>query len=358
METKVLDALFFDSLALLEDMIRIPSFSREEAQVADLVAERMSMWGMHPKRSANNLWAFNRNYDVTKPTILLNSHIDTVKPSNGWLTDPFEPVTTHGRLTGLGANDAGASVVSLLAVFRYFNSRSDLPFNLIVAPTAEEEITGEGNVGSILPEFGPVWLAIVGEPTGMQLAVAERGLLVLDCTVRGKSGHVAREEGINAIYEALPAIEWFRTFSDPLTSPLLGKVKMSVSQIEAGQAHNVVPDTCRFVVDIRTTELYSQQEIVDMVCRNIRCEVAPRSLKRKASGISQEHPIVKRAHGIGLQLFGSATTSDQVVMPFDSVKIGPGDSARSHTANEYVLHSEIRAGIETYIQLLEELLRD
>jgi acetylornithine deacetylase len=289
------------------------------------------------------------------PVILLNSHIDTVKPSGGYTRDPFSPDVENGILYGLGSNDAGGPLVTLLAVFMHFNSMENSPFNLIYAATAEEEISGLNGLVCILEELGTVDLAIVGEPTKMQMAIAEKGLLVLDCTAHGKSGHAAREEGENAIYKAIADIEKIKNYTFEKTSSILGSVKMSVTLINAGTQHNVVPDECSFVVDVRTNEHYSNRQACDIIAELIDSDVKPRSFRLNSSAIPVDHPIVQRGISLGLNYYGSPTTSDQAVIPYPSLKIGPGDSARSHTPNEYILISELEEGLRIYIELLSNL---
>jgi acetylornithine deacetylase len=293
-------------------------------------------------------------FDSTRPTVLLNSHIDTVKPVDGWVRDPFSPMIENGKLFGLGSNDAGASVVSLLQTFFYL-TRKQQSYNLIFSASAEEEVSGQKGLESLLMELPKIDFAIVGEPTNMQLAVAEKGLMVLDCTSTGKAGHAARNEGDNAIYKALKDIEWFRTYKFQKQTHLLGPVKMTVTQINAGTQHNVVPDKCNFVVDVRSNEMYSNEEILEEISRNVTCKVQARSTRLSSTASPLEHPIVKRGEEMNLAVYGSPTLSDQALMPFPSLKIGPGDSARSHSADEYILTTEIGEGIETYIQLLDGL---
>jgi len=336
-------------------MIEIPSLSREEKEVADYLENRFKEWGLNPMRNGNNLWMRNACWTEEKPVLLLNSHIDTVRPAKGWTYDPFRATEEEERITGLGSNDAGASVVSLLGTFRHFYNNPQLPYNLIYCASAEEEISGDNGVASILDLFGKIDLAIVGEPTRMQMAIAEKGLLVLDCEAKGKAGHAARNEGVNAIYKAIKDIRILEDFRFPLESEVLGQVKMTVTQIEAGQQHNVVPDFCRFVVDVRTNEYYSNEDAYHIISDLIESEVHPRSFRLNSSGINNDHPLVLRGLQMGLQVYGSPTTSDQAVIPHPSIKMGPGDSARSHTANEYILSSEITEGINAYIRLLEEL---
>ena len=343
-----------ESIELLQKMIATPSVSRDEARVADVIQQFMTEKGLLVNRKGNNLWLTSYNCAEDRPTILLNSHIDTVKPAAGYTRDPYTPTIEDGVLYGLGSNDAGAPMVSLLAAFRYLTQKEQ-PYRLIYACTAEEEVSGKNGVESILPELGHIDLGIVGEPTSMQPAVAEKGLMVLDCTAHGKSGHAARNEGINAIYEALPNIEWFRTHQFDRISQFLGPVKMSVTQINAGTQHNVVPDECHFVVDVRVNELYSNVELLEMIKSHTSCDVKERSTRLNSSSIDANHPIVERCISLGLKPFGSPTMSDQALMPFTTIKIGPGESARSHTADEFIKIAEIEHGIETYIKLLDGL---
>jgi len=344
-----------EAIELLKQMISIESFSRNELQVADFLQKWLKNKGLDVNRKGNNIWVWACEKDNSKPTILLNSHIDTVKPGSGWNSDPLVATVLNDQLTGLGSNDAGASVVSLIQAFLFLKETSQ-SYNLVLAITAEEEISGMNGVGSLFEELGTIDLAIVGEPTQMNMAIAERGLLVLDCHVAGKTGHAARNEGVNAIYEALPIINWFKTYSFDKISDRLGPVKMTVTQIESGSQHNVVPDNCHFVVDIRINEYYSNHEIFEAISQMINCKIEPRSFRLNSSRIEIDHPIVLRGLEIGLTPYGSPTTSDQAIMNFTTIKIGPGDSARSHTANEYISFSEIELGINTYTKLLNGLV--
>ena len=285
------DQIASESVELLKSMIETPSFSREEKDVADYLEEKFSDWGLKPSRIGNNLWMRNKEWSDEKPVILLNSHIDTVRPAGGWNYDPFKAIIEEQRITGLGSNDAGASVVSLLATFRYFFDAENLPYNLLFCASAEEEISGENGIASILDRLGRIDLAIVGEPTQMNIAIAEKGLLVLDCEAKGRSGHAARNEGENAIYKAIKDIQILQSYHFPLESAVLGPVKMTVTQIEAGKQHNVVPDSCRFVVDVRTNEFYSNQEAYQIISELIQSEVHPRSFRLNSSGISADHPL-------------------------------------------------------------------
>ncbi len=342
-------------IELLKKLIATPSFSKEEEKAAEVIREFLKNEQVSFKTKQNNTWAFNKYYGEGKPAILLNSHIDTVKPAKGYTVDPFTPLEDGDKLTGLGSNDAGGPLVALLAVFIHFYHRKDLPYNLVFAATAEEEISGPNGLALVLPEIAPVDFAVVGEPTKMELAIAEKGLLVLDCYAHGKSGHAARNEGENALYKALDDIQKLRTYQFEKGSKVLGEVKITVTQIEAGTQHNVIPDTCHFVADVRTNEHYNNKEAFKIIDNLLESKVQPRSLRLNSSCISENHPFTKKAQEKGIRLYGSPTTSDQAIISFPSVKIGPGDSARSHTADEYIFKSEIFKGIELYIELLEEL---
>ena len=350
------EQLYENAVALLRQMIQTPSFSKEEAGTAGLLAEFLQERGVEVHRKKNNVWAFNRHYNPAKPTILLNSHHDTVKPNGAYTRDPFAATVEGDRLYGLGSNDAGASGVSLLAAFLHFYDRKDLKYNLCVAITAEEENSGHDGLECVIPELGPLEFAIVGEPTLMQLAIAERGLMVIDCTAHGKAGHAAREEGDNAIYKAMQDIEWFRTYRFPKVSDLFGAVKMSVTIISAGTQHNVVPAECRFTVDIRVTDRYTNEEVLEIIKEHVSCEVKARSTRLRPSSIRPDHPIVQAGLALGRTTYGSPTTSDQALLDIPSLQLGVGDSARSHSADEFVHLSEIREGIELYIKMLSAIL--
>ena len=341
-----------EATILLKNIIAIPSFSKEERKVADLLERYIELQGYAVSRKDNNIWLMSPGFDPARPTLLLYSHIDTVKPVAGWTHDPFLPVVENGKLFGLGSNDAGASVVTLLQVF-FILSQKKQNYNLIYAAVAEEEISGEKGVSSLLQELPHIDFAVVGEPTGMHLAVAEKGLMVLDCVAYGKSGHAARNEGDNAIYKALEDIIWFKEFIFPEQTAFLGPVKMTVTQINAGTQHNVVPDLCSFVVDVRSNEMYNNQELLEIIMQKVNCTVTARSTRLSSTATPLDHPIVGQGKVLGRKLFGSPTLSDQALLPFPSVKIGPGDSSRSHTANEYVLLKEIEEAIEVYVEILD-----
>jgi len=346
-----------EAISLLRQLIAIPSFSKEEDKTADLIAGYLHSKNIPAERLQNNIWAKNRHFEARKPTLLLNSHHDTVKPNKAYTLDPFSPIEKDGKLFGLGSNDAGGPLVSLIATFIYFYDRQGLAYNIVLAVTAEEEISGHNGIELLVPELGRIDWGIVGEPTQMQLAVAEKGLLVLDCITHGKAGHAAREEGENAIYKAIPDMEWFRTYRFPKVSELLGPVKMSVTVIDTdNKAHNVVPSQCHFVVDVRVNELYTFEEILAIIRKEVSCEVTPRSLRMRSSSIPLDHPVVQSGIRAGRKCYGSPTTSDKALMPFPTLKTGPGDSARSHTADEYIYLKEIQEGIESYIQLIDPIL--
>lgn len=346
-----------DAINLLKELISTPSLSKEEDQTAELISRFLADRNIEFSRVGNNVFAFNAAFDKDKPTILLNSHHDTVKPNPQYIKDPFSPVVEEGKLFGLGSNDAGGCLVSLLAVFVHFYSAKNLRYNIGIAATAEEEISGIGGIEMTIPHLPKIDFAIVGEPTQMQMAVAERGLMVLDCVSHGKAGHAARNEGENSIYKALKDIDWFRTYQLDKVSELLGPSKMSVTVIETeNKAHNVVPATCRFVVDTRINELYTFEEVIGIIKANITSEVKPRSTRLRSTSIALDHPIVKAGLSLGRTYYGSPTTSDKALMPFPALKMGPGDSARSHTADEYIYLSEINEGIQLYIQLLTQIL--
>lgn len=346
---------FYDAIDILKEMIKIPSFSREEKNVADFLHRKWQLDGHKVHRKNNNLWLVSPDFDPQKPTILMNSHIDTVKPVVGWMREPFLPEGDEDALFGLGSNDAGASVVSLYTAFILLNKKRQT-YNLIFLASAEEEVSGKNGVESVLPELPSISFGIVGEPTDMQPAIAEKGLMVLDCIGHGKAGHAARTEGINAISLAIDDIKWFHHYLFPEQSELLGPVKMTVTTIQAGTQHNVIPDTCNFTVDIRTNEFYSNETLFAEIKKQVKSEVSARSFRLNSSRIDADHPFVQRAVMLGKKPFGSPTLSDQALMPFPTVKIGPGLSARSHTADEYIRLSEIREGIELYVKLLDGLL--
>lgn len=352
----MIEKLAEDSVGLLKKLIATPSFSREESQTAQIIELFLKQRGVRTYSKLNNIWAYNKHYDSSKPTILLNSHHDTVKPNSGYTRNPFSPDVEDGKLYGLGSNDAGGCLVSLIATFLYFYKKENLKYNFCLATTAEEEISGNNGLELVIPELGTLEFALVGEPTLMNLAIAERGLMVLDCTAHGKAGHAAREEGENAIYKALKDIEWFRTFPFTKISEVFGPLKMTVTIIHAGSQHNVVPAKCEFTVDVRVTDAYRNEEVLEIIRQHVECDVKPRSIRLKPSSIEKSHPIVLAGIALGRTTYGSPTTSDQALLDIPSLKIGPGESGRSHMADEFVYVEEIREGIEIYVKLLEEVV--
>ncbi len=353
------DIYFQEAIDLLKKMIAIPSFSKEENHTADLIQGFLEEKQIKTLRKKNNIWAFNKYFDEKLPTILLNSHHDTVKPNASWTYNPFEATTLGDQLFGLGSNDAGASLVSLIATFCFFYSHKNLRYNLLLIASAEEEISGKNGIDLLIQEndLPDIDFAIVGEPTEMNLAIAEKGLMVLDCTARGIAGHAAREEGENAIFKAIKDIEWFNTYQFPKLSETLGSMKMSVTIINAGKQHNVIPDECVFTVDCRITDQYTLEETLHIIQQNVRSEVVPRSMRLQSSAISEQHPIVLAGIRQGKTTYGSPTLSDQALLNFPSLKMGPGKSARSHTADEFILLSEIKDGIHQYIEMLKFVIK-
>ncbi len=345
------------AVQLLQSLIRIPSFSRQEGETARLLENFLQERGIKTNRHLNNVWAVNQYFTPGLPTLLLNSHHDTVKPNKAYTREPFDGVIEEGKLFGLGSNDAGGALVALLFTFLHFYAQPNLPYNLVFAATAEEEISGAQGIEALLPLLPPIDCGIVGEPTLLNLAIAERGLLVLDVTVQGIAGHAAREEGENALYKALPDIEWFRNYRFEKQSDLLGPVKMSVTVIETeNKAHNVVPPVCHFVVDVRVNECYTFEEVLAVIEKHVQGKVQPRSLRMRSSSIPLDHPLVKAGLALQRTPYGSPTTSDKALMPFPTLKMGPGDSARSHSADEFIYVHELEEGIRLYKELLNLVL--
>ena len=349
--------LIDEAVLLLKELIATPSFSKEEDGTAGIISRYLAEKGIATSRVGNNVFAQNLYYDAGKPTLLLNSHHDTVKPNAQYTRDPFLPLIEDGKLYGLGSNDAGGCLVSLIATFVHFYGKRDLKYNLLLAATAEEEISGPNGIEYVLSFLPKIDCAVVGEPTLLQLAVAERGLLVLDCIAKGRAGHAARAEGENALYKAVQDIEWLRTWTFEKVSPLIGPVKMSVTAIEtANKTHNIVPAECTFVVDVRVNELYTFEEILKTIQLNLQSTVTCRSMRLRATGIALEHPLVQAGMSLGKKPYGSPTTSDKALMPFPALKVGPGDSARSHTADEFIYMAEIKDGLQFYIELLNKIV--
>jgi acetylornithine deacetylase len=349
--------LYDDAVTLLKELISIPSFSREEHGTAGAISRFLALRSIEHSWVANNIYALNKHFDPSKPTLLLNSHHDTVKPNKGYTLDPFSPIEKDGRLYGLGSNDAGGALVSLIAAFLHFHDRPNMTYNVVVAATAEEEISGPNGIEYTLNYIPKPDCAIVGEPTLLNLAIAERGLMVLDAVAKGRSGHAARNEGESALNKAVADINWINTYAFPKQSDLLGPVKMSVTVIETdNKAHNVVPDSCRFVIDVRVNEQYSFEQVLETIGQHVQSEIKPRSTRMRSSLIPQDHPLVMAGTKLGRTVYGSPTTSDKALMPCPALKLGPGDSARSHTADEYIHLHEIRDGIELYINMIEQLV--
>lgn len=341
-----------DAVELLKKLIATPSVSRDESKAADIMAGTVSEYGYEYCREGNNIWIKSSGFDSSKPTLLLNAHIDTVKPVSSWTRDPFVPEICDGRLYGLGSNDCGGGLVALLQTFRYITSHKQ-NYNTIWLASAEEEVSGENGIRRVLPILPEITAAMVGEPTGMQPAIAEKGLMVIDATAKGKSGHAARGEGINAIYEALDDIEWLRKYKFEKVSQLLGPTVMNVTIINAGTQHNVIPDECKFTIDIRTNEYYKNEEVFNFLSSKMKSGLKARSFRLSSSHISPDSPLIKRCMTMGMKPFGSPTLSDQALMPFPSFKLGPGESSRSHSADEYICINEIDKAIRTYIDLLD-----
>ena len=341
-----------NAVEMLEELIAIPSTSRDEKMAADFLETKLKEQGLAPKRKGNNIWCVSPDFSQNRPTYLLNAHIDTVKPTTGWKRGPFKATIEGDRLYGLGSNDCGGGLVSLLETYKLLTIKGNDEYNLVYLASCEEEVSGKGGIESVINDLPPISVAIVGEPTGMQPAIAERGLMVVDVTAKGQSGHAARNEGVNAIYEALPDILWFKSHQFSKVSPLLGAVKMTVTMINSGTQHNVIPNECRFTVDIRSNEFYSNKDILETIRKNINGEAKERSTRLNSSQISTDNILIKKILKMGKTPYGSPTLSDQALMPWPSFKLGPGESARSHTADEFICISEIRNAIRDYIELL------
>ena len=341
-----------DAVELLQHLISTPSISRNEKAAADIMQQQMESYGLAPRREANNLWVLSPDWDAAKPTLLLNAHIDTVKPAASYTRDPFAPTLEDGCLYGLGSNDCGGGLTTLLQAFRWLTLRPQ-PYNLIYLASAEEEVSGKDGISRVLPLLPKIDVAIVGEPTGMQPAIAVKGLMVLDVIAHGKSGHAARNEGVNAIYEALDDMKWIRDYKFQKVSPFLGPTKMTLTVINAGTQHNVIPDTCTMLVDIRTNEYYTNEEVYEFVKEHLKSEVHAHSFRLHSSHIAPEHPLIKKCVSMGMTPYGSPTLSDQALMSFPSFKLGPGESARSHSADEFIRIDEMRHAFETYQELLD-----
>jgi acetylornithine deacetylase len=350
--------LLYDSaVLLLKQLIATPSFSKEEQDTANIISTFFEQQGVQYERVGNNIYAKNKHYNISKPTVLLNSHHDTVFPNKGYTLNPFTPLEKEGKLFGLGSNDAGGCLVSLIATFIHFYKQENTAYNIVFAASAEEEISGVNGIELLLPKLGKIDFGIVGEPTQLEMAVAERGLMVIDCIAQGRAGHAAREEGENALYKAMEDINWIRNFKFEKVSALLGECRLSVTVIETdNKQHNVVPGQCKFVMDARINELYNFDEVQEIFKLHLKSSFQPRSTRMKSTSIALDHPLVKAGIQLGKGYYGSPTTSDKALMPFPTLKMGPGDSARSHTADEFIYLREIEEGINCYIQLIEQIL--
>lgn len=350
--------LLYDSaVLLLKQLIATPSFSKEEQDTANIISTFFEQQGVQYERVGNNIYAKNKHYNISKPTVLLNSHHDTVFPNKGYTLNPFTPLEKEGKLFGLGSNDAGGCLVSLIATFIHFYNQENTAYNIVFAASAEEEISGVNGIELLLPRLGKIDFGIVGEPTQLEMAVAERGLMVIDCIAQGRAGHAAREEGENALYKAIEDINWIRNFKFEKISALLGECRLSVTVIETdNKQHNVVPGQCKFVMDARINELYNFDEVQEIFKLHLKSSFQPRSTRMKSTSIALDHPLVKAGIQLGKGYYGSPTTSDKALMPFPTLKMGPGDSARSHTADEFIYLREIEEGINCYIQLIEQIL--
>ncbi len=346
-----------EAIRLLKLLIATPSFSKEENETAEILGAFFDEHGIPYSRVGNNIYAKNKSYDVNKESILLNSHHDTVKPNKGYTMDPFTPIEKDGKIFGLGSNDAGGCLVSLIATFLHYYHQDNLKYNVVFAASAEEEISGVNGIELVLPYLGNINFGIVGEPTKLEMAVAERGLMVIDCTAQGRAGHAARNEGENALYKALDDINWIRNYHFEKVSDLLGESRLTVTVIDTeNKQHNVVPSQCKFVIDVRVNELYTFEEILEALKQNLKSQFKPRTTRMKSTSIALDHPLVKAGIALGKGYYGSPTTSDKALMPFATLKMGPGDSARSHTADEYIYVAELEDGIQTYVKLLDQLV--
>jgi acetylornithine deacetylase len=349
--------LYSEAVGLLKQLIATPSFSKEENDTAEIICAFFKKHDVPFARVGNNIYAKNKYYDVNKPSVLLNSHHDTVLPNKGYTMDPFTPVEKDGKLFGLGSNDAGGCLVSLMATFLHFHNQPDTTHNVVFAASAEEEISGVNGIELVLPFLGNIDFGIVGEPTKLEMAVAERGLMVIDCLSIGRAGHAARNEGENALYKAVDDINWIRNYKFDKVSSLLGESRLTVTVIDTdNKQHNVVPAQCKFVIDVRVNELYTFEEILDALKTNLKSQFKPRTTRMKSTSIPLDHPLVLAGIQLGKGYYGSPTTSDKALMPFPTLKMGPGDSARSHTADEFIYLEEIQNGINTYIKLIEQIL--
>ncbi len=354
---KTIEILTQEAIALLKSLIETPSLSSEEEKTAILIENWFLQNSIPFQRENNNIWAYNQHFGKAKPTLLLNSHHDTVKPNQGYTNNPYEAIVQDGKLFGLGSNDAGGCLVSLLATFVYFHAQENLSHNIVMVASAEEESSGQNGLNSVLKHLPEIDCAIVGEPTLMQLAIAEKGLLVLDIVIKGTASHAAHKNDDNPIYKTLTIIEWFKNYNFEKISEVLGPVKMTVTQVNAGSQHNVVPAECHLVVDIRVNDCYSNQEILQTVKDHVNAEIKPRSMHLNASSIPISHGLVQAGIALGRTTYGSPTLSDQSVLSCQSLKLGPGETLRSHSANEFIFINEIEEGIDLYIKIINDFLK-
>ena len=351
------DILTSKAIDLLKKLIATPSLSSEEDKTAEAIEDWFKEFEIPFEREKNNVYAFNKYFDDTKPTLLLNSHHDTVKPNSAYTKDPFDPQITDGKLYGLGSNDAGGALVSLIATFTYFYGAKDLGHNIVLVASAEEETSGPNGLNSMLKILPKIDVAIVGEPTLMDLAIAEKGLVIFDAEVEGTPSHAAHPNNNNSIYNTIDVLEWFRAFKFEKHSEVLGDVKLTVTQINGGSQHNVVPAKVDLVIDVRVNDCYSNQEITDILEKEAPCKLQARSLRLNSSAINKNHSLVQAGISLGRSTYGSPTLSDQATLSCQSLKLGPGDSTRSHSADEFIYVREIEEGIDLYIKLLERFLK-
>ena len=354
---KNIEILTQEAISLLKALIETPSFSSEEDKTAILIENWFAVNEIPFERENNNIWAYNKTFDKNKPTLLLNSHHDTVKPNQAYTKDPFKAIAQDNKLFGLGSNDAGGCLVSLLATFVHFYAIENLPYNIVIVASAEEESSGKNGLNSVLKHLPELECAIVGEPTLMQLAIAEKGLLVLDVKIKGTPSHAAHQNDDNALYKTIPVMEWFKNYTFDKVSEQLGPVKMTVTQINAGKQHNVVPSECDIVVDIRVNDCYTNHEVLAIVQEQLNAEVTPRSMNLSSSSIPENHGLVQAGIALGRSTYGSPTLSDQSVLSCKSLKLGPGDTLRSHSADEFIYLNEIEEGIDLYIKILSDFLK-
>ncbi|WP_446050329.1 M20 family metallo-hydrolase [Zobellia laminariae] len=350
-------ALTQKAIDLLKELISIQSFSSEEDKTADAIENWFKSFDIPFKRHINNVYAVNKYFDESKPTLLLNSHHDTVKPNSAYTRDPFNPHIEDGKLYGLGSNDAGGPLVSLIATFTHFYAEENLNHNILMVASMEEETAGPNSLRGLLEILPKIDVAIVGEPTLLDLAIAEKGLIVFDAVIKGTPSHAAHPNDDNSIYNTIEVLEWFKNYKFDKVSEALGEVKMTVTQINAGTQHNVVPAKVELVIDVRVNDKYTNAEIAELLKKEAPCELKERSLRLNSSAISKDHPLIKSGIALGRKTYGSPTLSDQAALSCQSLKLGPGDSTRSHSADEYIYVKEIEDGIDLYIKILDGFIK-